>query len=195
VKYLQLNIPWLTFYGYIEILTFIDKYLLGIKFQITKYHANPEIYYRGREEQNVGFGRDMAVLDLTYYLSQIILSVVMGQLVESTGLPHLYIIASSLCAFGGAALSTKVSFNPSDCKWDRNQFNKEDGKRVIFKLNSVSKSQVKKCWHLFGKVLVLNSQKVPFGLFIELFFVKKRVRKSKMKLNKNCRSTWQNATK
>jgi hypothetical protein len=58
----------------------------------------------------------MAVLDLTYYLSQIILSVVMGQLVESTGLPHLYIIASSLCAFGGAALSTKVSFNPSDCK-------------------------------------------------------------------------------
>jgi hypothetical protein len=48
-------------------------------FQITKYHANPEIYYRGRDDLTVGFGSDMAVIDLTYYLSQIILSVVMGQ--------------------------------------------------------------------------------------------------------------------
>lgn len=58
----------------------------------------------------------MAVIDLTYYLSQIILSIVMGQLVESTGLPHFYIIVSAVCAFGAAATSLKVSFEPADCK-------------------------------------------------------------------------------
>ena len=80
------------------------------------YHANPEIFYRGRDGPEVGFGSDMAVIDLTYYLSQILLSIVMGPLVESTGLPHFYIIVSAVCAFGAAVTSTKVAYEPSDCK-------------------------------------------------------------------------------
>jgi hypothetical protein len=40
----------------------------------------------------------------------------MGPLVEWTGLPHFYIIVSALCAFGAAASSTKVVFEPIECK-------------------------------------------------------------------------------
>ena len=61
-----------------------------------------------------GIGEDMAVLDSTYYLSQIILSVFMGKLVEATGLPHFYIVISSLCGFLSAIMATRVAFTPSD---------------------------------------------------------------------------------
>jgi hypothetical protein len=71
---------------------------------------------RRRREKKVLKRRRQAVIDLTYYLSQILLSVVMGPLVEWTGLPHFYIIVSALCAFGAAASSTKVVFEPIECK-------------------------------------------------------------------------------
>ena len=63
---------------------------------------------------SAGVGEDMAVLDSTYYLSQIILSVFMGQLVEATGLPHFYIVIASLCGFLSAIMATRVAFTPSD---------------------------------------------------------------------------------
>ena len=62
-----------------------------------------------------GYGEDIAVLDAGYYLSQIILSLFMGQLVESTGLPHLYIAMASLCAFVASVCSYKmVAFTQED---------------------------------------------------------------------------------
>ena len=59
-------------------------------------------------------GEDMAVLDSTYYLSQIILSVFMGKLVEMTGLPHFYIVIASLCGIMSAVMATRVTFTASD---------------------------------------------------------------------------------
>lgn len=63
----------------------------------------------------IGFGRDMAVIDITYYLSQIILSVIMGKMVDSTGLPHLYIVVSAGSAFMASWLALRIAYSPSDC--------------------------------------------------------------------------------
>ena len=86
---------------------------------LTKYHDQPEIYFRDTREAMAskpptGVGEDMAVLDSTYYLSQIILSVFMGKLVEMTGLPHFYIAIASLCGFLSALMATRVAFTPSE---------------------------------------------------------------------------------
>ena len=90
---------------------------------ITKYHEQPEIFFRDTrttvhaESTNTahnGVGGDMAVLDSTYYLSQIILSLFMGKLVEVTGLPHFYIAIASCCGFLSALLGSRVAFTASD---------------------------------------------------------------------------------
>jgi hypothetical protein len=62
-------------------------------------------------EDSGGFGEDIAILDTGYFLSQIILSLVMGKLVELTGAPHLYFLAASACGFMAAAMAeTTVTF-------------------------------------------------------------------------------------
>ena len=62
-----------------------------------------------------GYGEDIAVLDTGYFLSQILLSVVMGELVELTGAPHLYVAAASACGFlSAAAAASSVVFGPED---------------------------------------------------------------------------------
>ncbi len=90
---------------------------------ITKYHDQPEVYFkdtRGVDPETaddanaIGVGGDMAILDSTYYLSQIILSAFMGKIVEMTGLPHFYIGTASICGFLSAAFATRVTFSPSD---------------------------------------------------------------------------------
>jgi len=83
---------------------------------LTKYHEQPDVFFRDTRPIGVftGVGEDMAVLDSTYYLSQIILSVFMGKLVEATGFPHFYIVIASLCGFLSAIMATRVAFTPSD---------------------------------------------------------------------------------
>ena len=86
---------------------------------ITRYHEQPEIFFRDTrslesKDHHSGVGEDMAVLDSTYYLSQIILSVFMGKLVEMTGLPHFYIAIASLCGIMSALMATRVTFTASD---------------------------------------------------------------------------------
>ncbi|XP_059082872.1 solute carrier family 45 member 3-like isoform X2 [Tigriopus californicus] len=80
---------------------------------ITFYHAQANVYFKARSDGG-GYGQDIAILDTAYYMSQIILSLVMGQLVEMSGLPHLYIIMASICGFVAAYSATKVVFCPSD---------------------------------------------------------------------------------
>ena len=77
----------------------------------------------GQQQQNSGgYGEDIAVLDAGYYLSQIILSVCMGQLVESTGMPHLYIGMAAATAFVAAICSYKmVAFTQEDVLLQRQQ--------------------------------------------------------------------------
>ena len=62
-----------------------------------------------------GYGEDIAVLDTGYFLSQILLSVVMGKLVEITAAPQLYFLAASACGFlSAAAAALFVAFGPED---------------------------------------------------------------------------------
>ncbi len=82
---------------------------------LTKYHEHPEVFFKDTRPEGStppGVGEDMAILDSTYYLSQIILSVFMGKLVEMTGLPHFYIAIAALCGFLSAILATQVAFTP-----------------------------------------------------------------------------------
>ena len=53
----------------------------------------------------------MAIIDTTFYLAQIILSACLGQLVDITGKPHIYIGCSSLCAFISAYFATKIVYD------------------------------------------------------------------------------------
>lgn len=82
---------------------------------VTFYHAQANVYFKSRCDGG-GYGQDIAILDTAYYMSQIILSLVMGQLVEMSGLPHLYIVMASVCGFVAAYSATKVVFSPSDMK-------------------------------------------------------------------------------
>ena len=62
-----------------------------------------------------GYGEDIAVLDTGFFLSQILLSVVMGELVEVTAAPQLYLLAASACGFlSAAAAASFVAFGPED---------------------------------------------------------------------------------
>lgn len=85
---------------------------------ITRYHDHPEIFFRDTrcnfDSEKDGIGGDMAILDSTYYLSQIILSIFMGKIVDATGLPHFYIVAASICGFLSAILATRVIFSAAD---------------------------------------------------------------------------------
>ncbi len=63
------------------------------------------------------FGEDLALLDTGYYLSQIILSVSLGKLVEMTSAPQLYFLSASACAFLSAAVAASVVvFEPKDVR-------------------------------------------------------------------------------
>ena len=55
------------------------------------------------------------MLDTGYFLSQILLAVVMGNLVEVTAAPQLYLLAASACGFASAAAAASfVAFGPDD---------------------------------------------------------------------------------
>jgi hypothetical protein len=59
----------------------------------------------------MGSGRDISVIDIIYNLSQIIL----GKMVDSPGLPHLYIVESAGSEFIASRLAHKIAYEPSDC--------------------------------------------------------------------------------
>ena len=55
-------------------------------------------------------------LILHFSLFQIGLSLVMGRLVEMTGLPHYYIIVACVSGLGATLAANKVVFSPQDLK-------------------------------------------------------------------------------
>lgn len=94
---------------------------------ITLYHTFSDVFYRDPgvdgdtscDASSVGYGEDIAILDSSYYMSQIILSTFMGQIVEMTGMPHLYMVASSLCGFIAAYLARKVVYSKEEMYYIR----------------------------------------------------------------------------
>lgn len=82
---------------------------------VTTYHQHPALYY-GLDAGKAGLGADIAILDSGYYLSQICLSLVMGSIVEMTGLPHYYMIVACISGLAATFLADKVVFDPQDLK-------------------------------------------------------------------------------
>lgn len=82
---------------------------------VTLYHEDPVLYY-GTAAGKAGVGADIAILDSGYYLSQIWLSLVMGRLVEMTGLPHYYIIVSCVAGIAAVIFANKVVTCPAEIK-------------------------------------------------------------------------------
>jgi len=81
---------------------------------VTLYHKDPGLYYAGGTRG--GVGADIAILDSGYYLSQICLSLVMGRLVEVTGLPHYYIIISCVAGLAAVILASRVVTCPEEAR-------------------------------------------------------------------------------
>lgn len=79
---------------------------------ITMYHEEPDLYYGSHAR--AGVGEDIAILDSGYFLSQIALSLVMGKLVELTGLTHYYIIVACLAGILATILADKVVYSQQD---------------------------------------------------------------------------------
>jgi len=80
---------------------------------VTMYHEDPLLYF-GSDAGKAGVGADIAILDSGYYLSQIGLSLVMGRLVEMTGLPHYYIIVACISGLCATIAANKVVFSKQD---------------------------------------------------------------------------------
>jgi len=80
---------------------------------VTMYHEDPLLYY-GPEAGKAGVGEDIAILDSGYYLSQIWLSLIMGKIVEMTGLAHYYIIVACVSGLAATFMANKVVFSPQD---------------------------------------------------------------------------------
>ena len=65
------------------------------------------------QQSERGLGTDVAVLDTAYFLSQIILSLFMGPLVDFTKSSLPYMVVSALAGILAVYCSSKVVFNES----------------------------------------------------------------------------------
>lgn len=65
---------------------------------VTKYHSEKEIYFRTENGKNNfrGIGTDIATLDSAYFLSQVVLSGIMGYIVHVTGTVLSYMITAGV---------------------------------------------------------------------------------------------------
>lgn len=65
---------------------------------VTKYHSEKEIYFRTENGKNNfrGIGTDIATLDSAYFLSQVVLSGIMGYIVHLTGTVLSYMITAGV---------------------------------------------------------------------------------------------------
>ncbi|CAG0880239.1 unnamed protein product, partial [Darwinula stevensoni] len=85
---------------------------------LTMYHAKKEIYLsdtkmvQGKSGKRRGVATDLAVLDSAFYLSQIILSLSVGYLVDLFHSCILYMIVSAGAGFIGIILASRLIFSP-----------------------------------------------------------------------------------
>ncbi|XP_046394216.1 solute carrier family 45 member 3-like [Ischnura elegans] len=75
------------------------------------YRSNQQTYFFDVREDR-GSGEDFAVLDLAYYLGQILLSVVMSYIGQLLGQPQCYIIFAGLAGLASCYFANKVIFSP-----------------------------------------------------------------------------------
>jgi len=66
---------------------------------VTLYQSHPDVFYADVEARH-GTAYNLSVIDAGYYLSQIILSLTAGLIVESTGINQMYMVISAVCGAG-----------------------------------------------------------------------------------------------
>uniref|UniRef100_A0A0P4VX71 Solute carrier family 45 member 3 n=1 Tax=Scylla olivacea TaxID=85551 RepID=A0A0P4VX71_SCYOL len=87
---------------------------------VTLYNSDRQLYMwdeqspEGGEER--GLGTDVAVLDTAYFLSQIILSVCMGPLVDLTGSALPYMVVAAFTGLISVYCGTKIVFTDADLR-------------------------------------------------------------------------------
>ena len=77
---------------------------------VTMYQSHPDIFYADVTARH-GTAFNMSVMDSGLYISQIILSMIAGPLVESTGMNQMYMVISSVCGFAASYASLKLSYS------------------------------------------------------------------------------------
>ncbi|XP_015904869.1 solute carrier family 45 member 3 [Parasteatoda tepidariorum] len=75
---------------------------------ITEYYDKKEIYYQSSNIR--GVGKDMAVLDVAYFLSQIIPSLILGSLVDYTKSSTSYMGLAAVCGAAASYFAYFVTF-------------------------------------------------------------------------------------
>ncbi|XP_054723910.1 solute carrier family 45 member 3-like [Uloborus diversus] len=75
---------------------------------VTEYNSKKKKYYEG--EPHRGLGEDMAVIDASLFLSQIIPSIFLGYIVELTGSTTMYMITAAFCGCLATLLATFIVF-------------------------------------------------------------------------------------
>ncbi|XP_064086688.1 solute carrier family 45 member 3-like [Macrobrachium nipponense] len=83
---------------------------------VTLYNSDRQLYMWDNNnssadiQEEKGLGTDVAVLDIAYFLAQIILSIFMGPLVDLTGSALPYMVVSALTGVVAVYCSTRVVF-------------------------------------------------------------------------------------
>ncbi|XP_071452771.1 solute carrier family 45 member 3-like [Hetaerina americana] len=79
------------------------------------YRSNQQTYFFDARNER-GSGADYAILDLAYYLGQILLSLVMSNIGQIMGQPQCYMIFSGLAGLTSCYFANKVIFSPSQLR-------------------------------------------------------------------------------
>ncbi|XP_021353079.1 solute carrier family 45 member 3-like isoform X2 [Mizuhopecten yessoensis] len=108
---------------------------------VTKYHSNKEVYFAdtvtpgphglpgGQGVATRGIATDMAVLDSSYFLSQVILSAIMGYIVHITGTVTSYILTAG--AMGVISCFLVMQIVTSKQEMQRQVYRHRDRRRTI----------------------------------------------------------------
>lgn len=94
-------------------LTF-EKKIFFFFFQIFFFDVEPTSSSSSSNSQVRGIATDMAILDSTYFLSQVILSGIMGYIVHITGTVLSYIITAGVMGIFSCIFTTKIIINKQD---------------------------------------------------------------------------------
>ena len=84
------------------------------------YQSHPDFFYADVTARH-GTAFNMSVMDSGLYISQIILSMIAGPLVESTGMNQMYMVISSVCGFASAYSANSISFTASDAQSNKDR--------------------------------------------------------------------------
>ncbi|XP_043234688.1 solute carrier family 45 member 3-like [Amphibalanus amphitrite] len=82
---------------------------------VTLYHYQPKIFFADKpSSESAGLGENFAILDMSYCLASILPSLTLGYLVDTFGMPQLYLLLGGLLGVVSAALATTLIYRAED---------------------------------------------------------------------------------